>query len=77
MNPKHNIKNWTEAHHLHLPDVHEWIDEINKLMHNPAFWVIIALFLIVIALIALGLLFGDSNAALPYPPTTYPWPMYP
>lgn len=77
MSPIHNIKNWAHTHHLHLPSAHHMWDETSKLMHNPAFWLIIALLLVIIALITLGLVFGNGNAVTPYPPTTYPWPMYP
>jgi hypothetical protein len=51
--------------------------EARQLMHNPAFWLIIALLLVIISLITLGVLFGGGNTVTPYPPTTYPWPMYP
>jgi len=76
MDPTHNIKNWVHAHHLHW-DTHHMFGEVRQLMHNPAFWLIIALLLVIIALVTLGMLFGDTNAVTPYPPTTYPWPMYP
>ena len=76
MSPIHNIRNWVHAHHMHLDRFHMF-GEARQLMHNPAFWLIIALLLVVISLITLGVLFGGGNAATPYPPTTYPWPIYP
>ena len=77
MKTDYNMKNWADAHHFHCPDTHHMFDEAFKLMHNPAFWLVMALLLVIIAFIILGVLFGQGEGTVPIPPMTYPLPMYP
>lgn len=70
------FRHWTHEHHLSSHDIKEFS---GRVVHNPAFWTIIALLAFIALLIVLAILSGGSTNGQVYFPrhTPYSWPIMP
>jgi amino acid permease len=77
MNRMHTIKDWTSEHNLHY-DVHEFRQMMSRLVHNPSFWLVIALLAFVTLMVILSYFVVGGNRVQDFPlyPTTMGWPYY-
>ena len=76
MNTMNIFRHWTQAHHFNR---HDFSDFSIKLVHNSAFWTVIALIVFLALLIVLAMLSSGSATSQPYFPrhTPYTWPIMP
>lgn len=55
----HDFKNW--VHHIHMPGRHSVSVHFDHLVHNGLFWAVLIFGAIVIALIILGIMMGNTG----------------
>lgn len=79
MNPMLTFKHWKDEHHLHMPDMHEIKLTSEKLVHNPLFWLAVALIGFLALMIILGY-FANPTPQTQFPMNPYGtgyYPIYP
>lgn len=80
MNALHTFKHWTEDHNMHWLHLSDLKLASNKLIHNPLFWLMVALIAFVAMMIVLGYFAGGNGGEMPdpyYPYRTGPWWIFP
>lgn len=75
MNMMHTIKDWTSEHTLHR-DVHELRLMVDRLVRDPAFWLVVALLACVALLIFVGYFAKISGPQIAPPMYHVAWPYY-
>lgn len=81
MNTKLSMNEWSGHHHLHWPRMSDVRMVSNKLVHNPLFWMMVALIAFVVLMMVLSLFAKGTNTPQ-WPGTGYPygiglWHVYP
>lgn len=76
MNMMHTIKDWTNEHEWHF-DGRELKQRANTMVHNPSFWLVIALLIFVAMMIFLSFFAtGNVDESFPLYPRAIGWPYY-